>query len=164
MKKILLICVMAIAAGSMLVSCQESAEKKDRAVAYKIENNEALTTDDYARIISYVGEYAEKAQKYVDMQINGENVAEAQAGMDRLKAEYPLVDEFRNCLRVTPVANLSEENLQEIGKYAGYIEFSAPAGYDIQTLPGEAGLEEAAPAEENGVVAGSVDTLEIQER
>lgn len=161
MKKISIICLMAIIAAIGMSSCQESAEKKDRDVAFKIENNEALNADDYSRIIEYVGQYAEKAQKYVDMQINGEDAVEANEGLTRLAGEYPLLNTFRNCLKETPADKLSEDNLKEVGRYAGYIEFSAPQGYTITTDPEAAGLEVAAPEEENGVIAGAVDTLTV---
>lgn len=162
MKKLGIICMMAIIAAIGMSSCEESSEKKDKEIAYKIENNEALSSDDYSRMIAYVGEYAEKAQKYIDMQINGEDNSEAVAGLANLKEEYPLVETFRDCIKVTPLNKLSNDNLDEIAKYAGLIEFSAPVGYTIQTDPEAAGLEEATPATDNGVIAGAVDTLEVK--
>lgn len=163
MKKINLLLSAALVAVIGMTSCQESQEKKDRAIADKIECNEALSSEDYSRIISYVGEYAEKAQKYVDMQINNEDVEEANTEMATLKEEYPLVDTFRDCLRATSLESLSPEDIEQIGKYAGLVEFSAPAGYTIQTNgPEDAGLEVASPDSVNGVIAGAVDTLEVK--
>lgn len=162
MKKLGIICMMAVMAAIGMVSCQESAGKQDQAIAYKIENNEELTSEDYSHMIAYVGEYAEKAQKYVDMQINDENSAEANAGMEKLAEEYPMVDTFRNCLRITPLNKLSQDNLDQMSKYAGLIEFSVPAGFEIQTNDEAAGLEVATPDSANGVIAGAVDTLKVE--
>lgn len=160
MKKIGIICAMALVALAGLSSCQETSERHEREIAYKIQNKEALTDADYAMMIDYVGEYAEKAQKYVDMQINGTDLQEASEGMMKLNGEYLYLNEFRNCIRFTPVSQLNEENLNKVGEFAGYVEFTAPSGYTIQTMgPKEAGLEVAAPEEENGVVAGSVDEV-----
>lgn len=162
MKKIGFICMMVLLAAVGMSSCAESSEKKVKNVANKIEANEELTAEDYTCMIDYVGDYAEKAQKYVDMMINGTDNAEATAGMNQLKDEYPYLDTFRNCIRVTPMSKFSSENLEQIGKYAGYIEFSAPAGYTLTTDPAAAGMEVAAPSVDNGVVAGAVDTIEIK--
>lgn len=145
-----------------LSSCQETSERQDREIADKIQSDATISADDYSRIIEYVGEYAQKAQKYVDMQINGEDQAEAKAGMDKLNAEYPFVDAFRNCLRQTPVSSLSDANLREVAKYVQYIEFSAPAGYTIETNQEAAGMEVATPDSVNGVIAGAVDTFKVE--
>ena len=40
MKKIGIACMMAILAATGMVSCQESAEKNEQSLAYKIENKE----------------------------------------------------------------------------------------------------------------------------
>lgn len=163
MKKFGILFMMALFAAIGFSSCKETEEKLDNAVAYKIDNNEALTQDDYARIINYVGDYAEKAQKYVDMMINDNYNGEAKAGMDKLSYEYPLLDTFRNCLRQTPAKNLSEDNLQKVAKYAGLVEFSAPLDYTIETNTDKvAGLEEAAPDSVNGVIAGAVDSITVK--
>lgn len=164
MKKIGIICMMAAISAIGLSSCQESAEKQENTIAIKIENKEALTPEEYSTMIDYVGEYAEKAQKYVDMQINGVDLSEAAAGMTKLKAEFPYLDTYRDCIRFTPASSLSPENLEKVGKYAGYIEFSAPSGYTLQTNPEAAGLEEQSPAEPNGVVAGAVDDVKVEDR
>lgn len=163
MKKISIFYLMAMLLTIGIVSCDESAQK-DQNIANKIEQKEALNEDDYSRIIEYVGEYAKKAQKYVDMQINDQNNAEATQGMDALKEEYPLVDTFRNCLKDTPASQLSPANLEKVGKYAGLIEFTAPAGYEIQTNAKAAGLEEATPDSANGVVAGAVDEAKVEDK
>ena len=153
---------MAVLLAIGMSSCTESSEKQDKAISYKIESNEQLSEEDYGRMIDYVGEYAQKAQKYVDMQINGTDTQEATQGMQKLAEEYPLVDQFRNCIRQTPLEKLSASNQEKIGQYAGLIEFSAPAGYDIQTNAKAAGLEVATPETDNGVVAGAVDTLKVK--
>ena len=163
MKKFGIICMAAVIAAISLSSCAETSEKKEQTIAYKIENGEALTQEEYSDIISYVGEYAEKAQKYVDMQINGENLTEAAAGIKQLDEEFPYLQEFRNCIRFTKSDSLSTENLEKVGQYAGYIEFTAPSGYTISTDQ-EAGLELAAPSTDNGVVAGAVDTIKVEDK
>lgn len=162
MKKISLICLAGFLGLVSMSSCAESENKKDQEIAYKIENKEALTPEDYSRMIDYVGEYAEKAQKYVDMTINGEDTKEATEGMDLLKQEYPLVDTFRNCIRLLNVDQLSDRDVEKINKYAGYVEFTAPAGFTIQTDPKVAGLEEAVPDSVNGVIAGAVDSVAVK--
>lgn len=165
MKKIGIMCAMALLGAVGMGSCAESSEKQEQNIAYKIENHESLSAEDYSAMIDYVGEYAEKAQKYVDMQINGENLQEAAEGMAKLNEEFPLLTVYRNCIRFTPSSALSAENLEKIGKYAGYIEFSAPSGYTMQTAsPQDAGLIEAAPDSTNGVVAGSVDNVKLEEK
>lgn len=162
MKKNGIICMVALMLGLGLSSCAETAEKKESTIAYKIENKEALSEDDYAAMIDYVGEYAQKAQKYVDMQINGENLDEASEGIQKLDSEFPYVNLYRNCIRFTPITSLSEANLKKIGEYAGFVEFTAPAGYTLQTNPDDAGLIEATPMTDNGVVAGAVDTTKVE--
>ena len=159
MKKIGIFCAAALFAAASLASCQETSEKQEQNLSYKIENGEALTADEYSQIIDYVGEYAEKAQKYVDMQINGTDLAEAAAGFKKLNEEFPFVSEYRTCLRFTPASSLSEENLEKVGKYAGYVEFTAPSGYTIGTDQEAAGLEVQTPDTDNGVVAGAVDEV-----
>lgn len=164
MKKLSILCMTVVLAGMSLVSCVESSEKQEKALAYKIENHEELTSDDYSTMIEYVGEYAEKAQKYVDMQINGDNLSEAAEGMAKLKEEYPLLDVYRNCIRFTAASELSPENLKKVGEYAGYIEFTAPSGYTLQTDPKAEGMEVAAPDSVNGVVAGAVDNVKVEDK
>lgn len=161
MKKFGIFCLAAVFALIGMSSCQETNEKQDKVLASKIENNEELTSEDYGQMIAYVGEYAEKAQKYVDMQINGDN-AEATQGMNTLAEEYPYVETFRSCIAATPLNKLSEDNLKEVAKYVQYTEFSAPSGYTIETNPEAAGMEVAAPDSTDGVIAGAVDTLEIK--
>lgn len=163
MKKISIFFIMAVLVSVGISSCGASSDSNEKNVALKIDNNEELTPDDYSCIIDYVGRYAEKAQKYVDMQINGENPAEATEGMDQLKEEFPLVDKFRDALKAAPLDKLSPENLKELAKYAGYIEFSVPAGYTIETNPDAAGMEVAVPDSANGVVAGAVDTIAVKD-
>lgn len=165
MKKFFVIGMMAVMGAIGMSSCQESEAKLDQDIMYKIENREALSADDYSRMINYVGEYAEKAQKYVDMQINGDNLQEAAQGIDKLNEEFPLLTKFRNCIRFTPVSDLSDENLELVGKYAGYVEFSAPSGYVINTAPtDDAGLIEATPETPDGVVAGAVDNMKVEDK
>lgn len=150
--------MMALVAAVGLSACQESSAKQENNIAFKIDNGEQLTADEYSTIIDYVGEYAEKAQKYVDMQINGDDLTEAAKGMKALDAEFPYVNVYRNCIRFTPSASLSPENLEKVAQYAGYVEFTAPSGYTISTSDA-AGLEEQAPSTDNGVVAGAVDEV-----
>lgn len=164
MKKIGFMLAMALFVAVGVTSCTGSSEKEDKAVADKIENKEKLTDADYSLIIDYVGEYAEKAQKYVDLTINGEDPVEANEGMEKLKEEYPDLDLYRNCLKATPLDALSPDNLEKVKKYAGYIEFTAPEGFEISTNVKAAGVEVATPDEENGVVAGAVDTVGVSKK
>lgn len=164
MKKFGIMCMVALAGAIGMASCQESSQKEESTIAFKIENHEALTADEYGVMIDYVGEYAEKAQKYIDMQINGENLEEAAEGINKLNQEFPYINVYRNCIRFTASSALSRENLEKVGKYAGYIEFSAPSGYTMQTNQEAAGLEEATPETENGVVAGAVDDVKVEDK
>lgn len=157
MKKILF-SLMALIAAITVTSCGDN-QNADQ-VAEKIQKGEQLTQDDYTTMIKYVGEYAEKMQPYV---VNGTG-NEYETEMANLKAEYPYAVEFRDCLSKTPDAQMDEDNQKLIEQYAGYVEFTAPEGTTIQTDPEAAGLEEAAPATEDGVVAGSVDEVKVKER
>lgn len=158
MKKIGLMMVASIVALFTMVSCGGAGTSaEDRAIEQKIENGEELTSEDYTHIINYVGEYAEKAQEYV---VNGGE--DANEELAELNEEYPLVDTFRECLKITPLDKFNGDNLKLIGKYVGYIEFSAPNGYMIQTDANAAGMEVATPDSANGVVAGAVDTTKVK--
>lgn len=161
MKKFGIFAMMAFIVGLCFSSCGERRENLDDAIASKIEQKEALTGEDYARMIQYVGEYAEKAQNYV---VNGTNTPEEQEAFSKLNAEYPLLDTFRQCIAGTPIADFTPDNLQLMQQYAGYLEFSAPAGFTIQTDPGAAGLEVQSPegnSADTGVVAGAVDQEKV---
>lgn len=165
MKKIGFLATAALAAVIGLSSCQGARENMDESISNKIENKQTLTSTDYTRMIEYVGEYAEKAQKYLDMQILDTQSTEAKEGLAQLNEEYPFVDEFRKAIATAPLTNFSEDNLNLIQKYAGYLEFSAPAGFNIQTNPEAAGMEVEAPdvnPDSTAVVAGAVDTEVIK--
>ena len=159
MKKLGIICFMAILAAFGLNSCGggRGTEAQDQAIADKIENGEDLTSEDYSRMINYVGEFAQKAQPYVV-----ETNANASEDLATLRDEYPYLDTFRECLETTPVDRLSDSNLEEVGKYAGFIEFSAPIGYTLTTNAEAAGIEMGVPDSANGVVAGAIDTVTIK--
>lgn len=164
MKKAIFVAALAMAGAISLWSCQESTEKQENTIVNKIEAGEALTQDDYSVMIDYVGEYAEKAQKYVDMEINDENLAQAATELNNLNKEYPDLIVYRNYLRLTPSSALSADNLEKVGKYAGYVEFTAPSGYTLETAPSsDAGMEVEAPPVDNGVVAGAVDNVKVDD-
>lgn len=165
MKKFAAILMTALFIGAGLSSCQESREKQDKTIIYKIENKDSLSSEDYGRMIQYVGEYAEKAQKYLDMQNADATSTEAAEGLATLKEEYPHVDIFRNCIRETPLSVFDESNLKEIGKYAGYIEFDVPNGYEIQTAgPDAAGFEvESQPGDSSGQVQSVEEEKVVQQ-
>lgn len=157
MKKILF-CMMAMIAAITFASCEATSNPEQ--VAEKIKNGQQLEQEDYTVMIKYVGEYAEKMQPYV---VNGTG-NEYASEMADLKAQYPYVVEFRDCLAKTPDTQMDSDNMNLIQKYAGYVEFTAPEGTTIQTDPEAAGLEEAIPDTTNGVVAGSVDEVKVKER
>ena len=158
MKKFGIIYFMAILAAFGLNSCGDGAGStaQDRAIADKIENGEELTSEDYSHIINYVGEFAQKAQPYAV-----ETSDKASEEMANLRSEYAYLATFRSCLETTPVDKLSDDDLKEIGKYAGLIEFSVPIGYTLTTNPDAAGIEVAVPDSANGVIANVVDTVAI---
>lgn len=152
MKKSAIICGLAVFGAISFTSCNGTGtQKEDNEICTKIQNKEALAPDDYTIIINYVGEYAEKAQDYV---VNAPLDEEKTAEFDKLKAEYPCVDIYRDCIKATPLDAFTPEQMQLIEKYAGYIEFAAPEGFNIQTEPDAAGLEMQTPTTEDGVVAG----------
>lgn len=164
MKKIGILAAMAFMVAVGFSSCQERREKVDDEIAYKIENKEALTSDDYTRMIQYVGEYAQKMQPYLDLQINDTESVEAKEGIAKLNEEYPLVDAFRKCIAQTPLNDFTPDNLNLLQQYAGYLEFTVPDGFTIQTNPEAAGLEVEAPEGQpgsEGVVVGAVDTAVV---
>lgn len=158
MKKLGIICFMALFAAVVMTSCGGAGTNaEDKSIENKIENGEDLTADDYSHMINYVGEFAQKAQPLVS-----ENSDAATEQLAQLREEYPYLDAFRECLKTTPVDKLNDSNLAEVAKYAGLIEFSAPIGYTLTTNPEAAGLEVATPDSANGVVAGAVDTVKIK--
>lgn len=160
MKKIGIICFMAIVAMLGLNSCGggSGTEAQDQAIAYKIDNGEDLTSEDYSRMINYVGEFAKKAQDLVTQTggTGGTQLAD-------LQKEYPFLDTFRDCIKTTSMKNLDEKNKEEINKYAGLTEFSTPPDYTVNTDPEAAGMEVSTPDSDNGVIAGAVDTLKVKE-
>lgn len=162
MKKIGFTLMTVVLATLGLMSCSptsQEAEKGEKALAEKIINKEPISQDDYSVMIDYVGEYAKKAQNYLDMEINGENNQEASDELAKLNQEYEFVKTFRDCIAATPSTELNEKNLEKVAKYAGLIEFTAPQGYTIVTNEEAAGMEEQTPDTTNGVVAGEVVTV-----
>lgn len=157
MKKLSYICMMALFAVFFLNSCGGTDSGKDQEIANKIANKEALSPEDYTRMIEYVGEFAEKAQNYVV----GQSEEDSQK-LAELTAEYPLLDVFRNCIKETPLDQFSASDLEIMQKYAGLDEFSVPEGFEIQTNAEAAGMEVAAPDSANGVIAGAVDSLVVK--
>lgn len=155
MKKIGFFLISALLIIGGLASC--GSKSSDETLATMIENGDQLSQEDYTVIINYVGEYAEKAQQYAVA--TGDEAAEQLAN---LKKEYPYLAVYRDCIGATSLKDLSKENLELIGKYAGYVEFTTPAGFTIQTNPEAAGLEVATPDSANGVIAGAVDTIEVK--
>lgn len=145
-----------------LVACQQTEERACQDVADKIQNNQELTSDDYTRMIEYVGEYAEKAQDYV---VN-DNSEQLQGELQRLQKEYPLVDLFRTCIANTPADKFDADNLSLLQKYGGLTEFTMPADMSISTDAKAAGLEVATPDSgvDNGVIAGGVDEEKVENR
>ena len=158
MKKILF-CMMAIIAAITITSCGNTADDAAK-IAEKIQNNETLEASDYTAMIKYVGAYAEKLQ---DAAVNGTD-AQLNEEVTQLNAEYPYAELFRSCIAKTPITQFSDEDMKLIEKYAGYVEFTAPDGTQIQTDPNAAGLEEATPDTLNGVDAGAVDTVKVEEK
>ena len=153
MKKILF-SLMALIVAVAVTSCTGTVDEAGK-VAEKMKTGQQLDPADYSTMIKYVGEYAEKMQPYVVEGTEGQYDAEKA----KLAEEYPYVAEFRDCIAHTSLDQLSEEDMQLVNKYAGYIEFTAPEGTTIQTDPEAAGLEEATPEQPDGVVAGAVDEV-----
>ena len=143
------------------------ADAKDSVLIKKIEAKEALTPEEYSKVIKYVGEYAEKAQKFLDMQNADPTSAEAQTGLDNLKKEYPEYELYKGCIKTVAKDKLSENDLKEIGKYAGLVYFTVPDWYEIQTADNEmAGVVMDAPTtgqtDSTDIVAESVDTVKVE--
>lgn len=155
--------MLTVIAAFGLSSCTEPREREEEAIAVKIQNKEKLTDKDYTVMIEYVGNFAEKAQPVIEDIINGNNVEEAQKQLDVLKAEYPAVNLFRDCIKLSPASAFNADNLALLQKYGNYIEFTMPLSIAYQTLPGTAGLEIQTPQDSaNSVVAAPV--LEAKEK
>ena len=159
MKKLGIFCFMTMFAMFVMASCGGGAgtNAQDKSIEEKIENGEDLSADDYSHMINYVGEFAEKAQDLVP-----ENGEASEDELAQLREEYPYLDTFRECLKITPIDKLHDYNIKEVAKYAGLTEFSVPIGYSLTTDPEAAGIEVAVPDSANGVVAGAVDTVKIK--
>lgn len=158
MKKLGLICCLALFGALLMTSCGGAGTAaQDKSIEDKLENGGELTTEDYSRMINYVGEFARKAQTYAES-----TNPQAAEELAQLRDEYPYLMMFRDCIENTPVDKLTDSNLAEVAKYAGLIEFSTPIGYDISTNPEAAGIEVAVPDTTNGVVAGAVDTIKVK--
>lgn len=147
----------------------DSAANGDTTLAAQNQNEEALTPEEYSKRIKYVGEYAEKAQKFLDMQNADPNSAEAKEGMEKLAQEYPDYEAYQKSIVKAPKDRLSEEDIKEIEKYQGYVYFTVPEWYSIQTAGGDvAGFIEETPStsttEKEGVVAEPVETETIKDR
>ena len=157
MKKLSFFFMMALLAVAGLVACNDTKGEAEQAIVDKIQKNQALTQDDYAKMIEYVGEYATKAEPYVV----GEG-PQAQEGLTQLKSKYPFAQTFNDCIKNTPTEKFNKSNLKKIQKYAGLVMFDAPEGYEINTDPQAAGIEVQTPDSANGVIAGGVDTVKVE--
>ena len=158
MKKLHLLFVMAFMAVIGLASC-ENPNKEADAVAQKLQAGEQLSEQEITDLINYVGEYAKKAQGDVDDEINGTDTEQAHVDMEKLNEEYKYVDLFRNYLKNVDFTTLSNENLELIGNYAHYEEFTVPAKMDFSVDPAEkaAGfIEEGATTDSSAVIATDV--------
>lgn len=105
-------------------------------VAERLEKGQPLTDMEFLGVIRYVGEFAQKAQPFVDQKINSnagsKEAKEADDSMKKLRAEYPYYAIYARCVENTPLDKLSKEDMELINSYANYEWFSTPAGY---TLP-----------------------------
>ena len=162
MKKIKAIALFSLLTVLGLASCQQTEERACQDVANKIQNNEALTDDDYTRMIEYVGDYAQKAEQYV---VN-DNSEQLQGELQQLNKEYPLVDTFRNCIKNTPLDKFNSDNMALLQKYGGLTEFDVPEGMTLQTDKDAAGLIVETPQnqQDSAVVAGAVDEAKIENK
>ena len=157
MKKLGIICFMTLLTAFVMNSCGGAGSNaQDKKIEDKIENGGDLTSEDYSRMINYVGEFAKKAQ---DIAVNSNNSDEQLA---QLREEYPFLNLFRDCIANTPVDKLNESDLKDVAKYAGLVEFTTPIGYELTTDPKAAGMEVQTPDSENGVIAGGVDTVSVK--
>lgn len=178
MKKISICLAMAVFGLAGLNSCGDSSDKGGTdtladtldtvAALDDSAQTPSLTAEEYSKMIKYVGEYAEKAQVYLDQQNADPTSAEAAEGLKTLAEEYPDLDAYRSNIANAPVGSMSEDNINEMGKYAGLIEFTVPSWYEIQTADPNttAGLIVETPSESetanSGVVAQPEETVQIK--
>lgn len=129
-------------------------------VAQKIEKGQSLTQADYASMINYCGDYAQKAQKYFDI-INAEpndSTSEAIKASDELAGMYAdakYLDIFRKALTDADEAQLGEANTKKIAEYSKYEAFPIADVSDSTMLnPDIVGDIEDMPAKDTaGVIA-----------
>lgn len=172
MKKLFIYATMALFTAAGFSACSNSGKEgnekeisKDSALVVKIDNKEDLTAQELSSIIDYVGEYSMKAQKYLDILNMDPNNAEAKTELTKLQGEYPFVATYRTCISQTPLNKLTEENKKLINKYAGYLEFTAPAGYEVQTNGnGAAGFIVDGQIQDSTLTVSPVDSVKTVEK
>lgn len=157
MKKLSLFFMMATLVVAGMISCNDTKGEAEQAIALKIQKNEALTQEDYSKMIDYLGEFAQKAEPYVV----GEG-PQASEGLKQLETQYPFANEFNECIKNTPIDKFNDSNKKKINKFAGLVMFSAPGDDTINTDPKAAGIEVATPDSANGVIAGAEDNVEVK--
>lgn len=155
-------------AVAMIAFAACSNKEEAAKVAEKVESGATLDQGDYAVIVKYLGDFAEKAQPIQD-QINnlpyGDPKAEEySAQLNDLKKANPLVDLFSGVLKRSTATEVGADNVAAVDKLAGYEWFDAPAWATSNMDPAIGGIELESPSTDtDGVVAGAVDQLKVKE-
>lgn len=159
---VMLLSLMAVACGSKAPSAED--------VARKIDAKEVLTQADYSTMIDYCGEYAKKAQQYLDI-INSQPDAsspesvKATSDMAALYAEYRYLDMFRSVIDNTEESILGESNVKKVEEYAKYEAFPLPDGAGASLLDTNVvGDIEDMPASDTGsvIATGDGEVVDVQ--
>lgn len=140
--KLIALAVMAL----MLSACANDQAKK---VADKIAADQPLTQADYAVMIDYCGEYAQKAQPIQDAIDNLPDASDKAAAdvskLADLTDKYPYLDEFSRKISTCTQKEIGEDNVNKINSYASYTWFTVPEWAQINTDPNVEGFIEQMP-------------------
>lgn len=154
--------------GVGLVSCNDKIPTPQE-VAQKIDASEKLTQADYTSIFDYCGEYAKKAQQYLDM-INSQpndstpEYTRAVSEMASLYQEYKYLDMFRDVIYQLPATELDDANQKKVEEYSKYQAFPLPEGSAQDLIsPNDVGAIEDMPDSANGQVisTGAGEAVDI---
>lgn len=127
-------------------------------VSEKISSGQSLDAADYTVIISYLGNFAEKAQPIQDKIDNANGATpDLDSQLAQLKSEYPHIDSFEKVLETANANEVGADNMSLLGKYASLQWFTAPSWYVDVPDPAVAGEVVEAPQDSSNVIAGGVE-------
>lgn len=163
MKKLTLLLIAAV--GIFVAACSTSGEA-DR-IAEKISRGDVLTQSDYAVLIDYCGEYAQKAQTIQDKIDNLPSDDPSLKSLDDrladVDAEYPHTPLFFKTLKGASQEEVGSENVKKIDRYASLIWFDAPEWAMTLSPEGDAGLIETVEPADSDLSIITAPELEMKE-